>query len=61
MGFSCMKAVYEHAPCIHGREKILLLYPTIRCITHKKVSKPAKETPDEEITVDLIRFVALSR
>ena len=53
-----MKASYKHTPYLHDR-KILLLYPTFRCITHKKVSKPAKEIPDKEITVDPIRFVAL--
>ena len=50
MGFSCMKH-YEHTPYLHGR-KILLLFPTFRCITHKKVSKPAKEIPDKEKTID---------
>ena len=57
MGFSCMNDVYEFTPYLHGRKKILL-YPTFRCITHKKVSKPAKEIPDKEISVDPIRFVA---
>ena len=39
--------------------KILLLYPTFRCITHKKVSKPAKEIPNKEISLDPIRVFAL--
>ena len=58
LGFSYMKAVYEHS-LPPWQTKILLLYPTFRCITHKKVGKPAEEIPDKEITVDPIRFVAL--
>ena len=54
-----MMAVYEHTAYLCGREKFLLLYLTFRCITYKKVSKPAKELADEEITVDLILLVAL--
>ena len=48
MGCSCtslsvyMKAVYEYTPRVHSR-KILSLYPTFRCITHNKASKPAKK------------------
>ena len=58
MGFSCMKAVYEHS-LPSWQRKILLLCPTFRCITHKKVGKPAREICDTEITVDPIGFVAL--
>ena len=54
-----MKAYYEHTPYLHDR-KILLLYPTFRCITHKKVSKPAKEIPDKETTIDPIRCLAVT-
>ena len=54
MCFSSMKAVYEHT-----KRKILLLYPTFWCITHRKVSMPAKEIAEKEITVDPIRFLAL--
>ena len=42
------------------QRKILLLFPTFRCIAHKKVSKPAKEMRDKEITVNPICFVALA-
>ena len=60
MGFSCMKAVLIRTHSLPPwQRKILLLYPKFRCIIHKAVSKPAKEIPDKEITVDPIRFVAL--
>ena len=61
MGFSCVNDVYERT-CFHHcpwQRKILLLYPTFRCITHKKVGKPAKETPHKEISVDPIRSDSL--
>ena len=48
IGFSCMKPVYKHTPYLH-RKKILLLYPTFRCVTHKIASKPATEICDKEI------------
>ena len=43
MGFSCMK---HSLPPWHSK---MLLYPTFRSITHKKVSKPPKEIPDNPV------------
>ena len=42
MSFSCMKAFYEYTPYLYSRKNILW-NQTFRLITHKKVSKPAKE------------------
>ena len=61
MGYSCMKAVYEYTPHLHDREKILILYPTLRCITHKKVSNPAKKVTDKQTTGDPIRCLAVMK
>ena len=58
-GLLGMKAYCEHTPYFHDR-KILLLYPTFRCITHKKVSKPAKEISAKETTIDPIRCLAVT-
>ena len=59
-GLLGMKAyLYEHTPYLHDR-KILLLYPTYRCITHKKVSTPAKEISDKETTIDPICCLAVT-
>ena len=58
-GLLGVKAFYEHTPYLHDRE-ILLLPPTFRCITYKKVGKPAKEIPDKETTVDPIRCLAVT-
>ena len=41
MGFSCMKAVFINTLLTSIVEKILPLYQTFRCITHKNASKPA--------------------
>ena len=61
MGYSFMKAVYERTPYLHDREKILILYPALRCITHKKVSKPANKITEKETTVDPIRCLAVMK
>ena len=47
MGFLCMKAVYEHTPYLHGREKYYYV-PDIQVHhpLHKKVSNPAREICD---------------
>ena len=60
MRFSCMKAVYEHTPYLYGREKYYCTRHYGASPTFKKVSKPSKEIPDKEITVDAIRFVVLA-
>ena len=39
-------------------EKKILLYPSLRCITRKKVRKPAKIITNKETTVDPIRCLA---
>ena len=59
--------MYEGCLRIHSlppwQRKILLLHPTFGCITHKKVSKPAKEMPDKEINFrsDPIRCLAVMK
>ena len=60
MGYLCMKAVYEHTPYLHDREKYSVLYLAFICIAHKKVNKPAKIT-DKETTVDPIRCLAVMK
>ena len=40
---------------------MLILCPTFRCITHKKVSKPAKKVTNKETTVDPIRCLPVMK
>ena len=37
------------------------MYPIFTCITHKKVSKPAKKITNKETTVDLIRCLEMMK
>ena len=60
MRFLCMKNVYDDTPYLHGIEKYYCTRHYGASPTFKKVSKPSKEIPDKEITVDPIRFVALA-
>ena len=62
MGFSCMKDV-SNTLLASKADKIIII--TVPDITHKKVSKPAKEIPDKEISVDhpirCLAFIKLAR
>ena len=60
MACSCMKAVYEHNPYLHDREKYY-------CTRHsgaspkRKSAKPAKKITNKETAIDPFRYLALMK
>ena len=60
MSFSCMKTVYEYTPYLYSRKNILL-NPTFRFTTHKKASKPAKNTVKKHRRSNQIHCLAVMK
>ena len=60
MRCSCMKAVYENNPYLHGRKKYY-------CTRHlgasptRKSAKPAKKITNKETAVDPIRYLVVMK
>ena len=59
ISFSCMKAVYEHTPYLHGREKYYYFNRHSGASPTRKSANQLKKCLIKKLTLDLIRFVAL--
>ena len=65
MGFLFMKAVYEYAPYLNSRKKVLLLYPAFRFIRGvslaKKPASQQRNTIKKYRRSDLIRCLPVMK
>ena len=61
MGYSCMKAVYEHTPYLHDREKYYYCTLHSGASPTRKSASQVKKVTHKETTIDPIRCLAVMR
>ena len=61
MGYSCMKAVYEHTPYLHDREKYYYCTRHSGASPTRKSASQVKKVTHKETTIDPIRCLAVMR